>query len=33
MGFERQKLDYSFQELGQKLTSVKPARVVSEVLA
>ncbi len=33
MGFDHRKLNYSFQGLDQKLTSVKPARVVSEVLA
>jgi hypothetical protein len=33
MGFDHRKLNYSFQGLDQKLTSPKPARVVSEVLA
>jgi hypothetical protein len=33
MGFDHRQLTYSFQGLEQKLTSVKPARVVSEVLA
>jgi arylsulfatase A-like enzyme len=33
MGFDHRKLNYSFQGLDQKLTSVKPARIVSEVLA
>jgi arylsulfatase A-like enzyme len=33
MGFDHRKLNYSFQGLDQKLTSVKPARVVSEILA
>jgi hypothetical protein len=33
MGFDHHKLNYSFQGLEQKLTSVKPARVVAEVLA
>jgi arylsulfatase A-like enzyme len=33
MGFDHRKLTYSFQGLEQKLTSVKPARVVAEVLA
>lgn len=33
MGFDHRKLNYSFQGLDQKLTSVKPARVVAEVLA
>ncbi len=33
LGFDHRKLSYSFQGLEQKLTSVKPARVVAEVLA
>src|ERR1700677_3278129 len=33
MGFDHRKLSYSFQGLEQKLTSVKPARVVAEALA
>jgi hypothetical protein len=33
LGFDHHKLNYSFQGLQQKLTSVKPARVVAEVLA
>jgi hypothetical protein len=33
LGFDHRKLNYSFQGLEQKLTSVKPARVVAEVLA
>jgi len=33
LGFDYHKLNYSFQGLEQKLTSVKPARVVAEVLA
>jgi uncharacterized protein (DUF1501 family) len=33
LGFDYRKLNYSFQGLDQKLTSVKPARVVAEVLA
>ncbi len=33
LGFDHHKLSYSFQGLEQKLTSVKPARVVAEVLA
>ena len=33
LGFDHHKLNYSFQGLEQKLTSVKPARVVSEILA
>jgi hypothetical protein len=33
LGFDYRKLNYSFQGLEQKLTSVKPARVVAEVLA
>ena len=33
LGFDHRKLNYSFQGLDQKLTSVKPARVVAEVLA
>jgi hypothetical protein len=33
LGFDHHKLSYNFQGLEQKLTSVKPARVVAEVLA
>jgi hypothetical protein len=33
LGFDHHKLNYSFQGLDQKLTSVKPARVVAELLA
>ena len=33
LGFNHHKLNYSFQGLDQKLTSVKPARIVSEILA
>ena len=33
LGFDHHKLSYSFQGLEQKLTSVKPARVVAEILA
>jgi hypothetical protein len=33
LGFDHRKLNYSFQGLDQKLTSVKPARVVPDVLA
>jgi len=33
LGFDHRRLNYSFQGLDQKLTSVKPARVVAEVLA
>jgi len=33
LGFDYRKLTYSFQGLEQKLTSVKPARVVGEILA
>jgi hypothetical protein len=33
LGFDHRKLNYQFQGLDQKLTSVKPARVVGEVLA
>jgi hypothetical protein len=33
LGFDHRKLNYSFQGLDQKLTSVKPARVVADVLA
>jgi Protein of unknown function (DUF1501) len=33
LGFDHHKLNYPFQGLDQKLTSVKPARVVAEVLA
>lgn len=33
LGFDHRKLTYPFQGLEQKVTSVKPARVVGEVLA
>jgi uncharacterized protein (DUF1501 family) len=33
LGFDHRKLNYSFQGLDQKLTSVKPARVVGEILS
>lgn len=33
LGFDHRKLNYPFQGLDQKLTGVKPARVVAEVLA
>jgi hypothetical protein len=33
LGFDHHRLTYSFQGLDQKVTSVKPARVVAEVLA
>lgn len=33
LGFDHHKLNYLFQGLDQKLTSVKPARVVAEILA
>src|SRR6202023_4044213 len=33
LGFDHHKLNYSFQGLEQKLTSVQPARVVAEGLA
>ena len=33
LGFDHHKLNYRFQGLEQKLTSVKPARVVPEILA
>ena len=33
LGFDYRKLNYPFQGLEQKLTGVKPARVVAEVLA
>ncbi|HKF26450.1 MAG TPA: DUF1501 domain-containing protein [Candidatus Acidoferrum sp.] len=33
LGFDHRKLNYPFQGLEQKLTGVKPARVVAEVLA
>lgn len=33
LGFDHHKLTYRFQGLDQKLTTVKPARVVAEVLA
>lgn len=33
LGFDHRRLNYRFQGLEQKLTSVKPARVVAEILA
>lgn len=33
LGFDHRKLNYPFQGLDQKVTGVKPARVVAEVLA
>ena len=33
LGFDHHKLNYRFQGLEQKLTSVKPARIVAEILA
>lgn len=33
LGFDHRKLNYPFQGLDQKLTSVKPSRVVAEILA
>jgi hypothetical protein len=33
LGFDYRKLNYPYQGLDQKLTGVKPARIVSEVLA
>jgi hypothetical protein len=33
LGFDHHRLNFRFQGLEQKLTSVKPARVVSEILA
>jgi hypothetical protein len=33
MGFDHRKLTYPYQGLDQKLTTVKEARVVGEVLA
>jgi len=33
LGFDHHKLNYRFQGLEQKLTSVKPSRVVAEILA
>ena len=33
LGFDHRKLNYPFQGLDQKLTGVKPARVVGEILA
>ena len=33
LGFDHHKLNYKFQGLEQKLTSVKPARLVAEILA
>ena len=32
LGFDHHKLNFRFQGLEQKLTSVKPARVVAEIL-
>ena len=33
LGFNHEKLSYSFQGLNQRLTGVNPARVIEEVLA
>lgn len=33
LGFDHHKLNYAFQGLDQKLTGVKPARIVADVLA
>ncbi len=33
MGFDHHKLNYTYQGLDQKLTGVKPARIVGEVIA
>ena len=33
LGFDHRKLNYPYQGLDQKLTSVKPAHVVAELLA
>jgi uncharacterized protein (DUF1501 family) len=33
LGFDHRRLNYPFQGLDQKLTGVKPARVVGEILA
>jgi hypothetical protein len=33
MGFDHKKLNYPYQGLDQKLTGVKPARIISEILA
>jgi hypothetical protein len=33
LGFDHHKLNYSYQGLDQKVTGVKPSRVVAEVLA
>jgi Protein of unknown function (DUF1501) len=33
LGFDHRRLNYSVQGLDQKVTGVKPARVVAEVLA
>ena len=33
LGFDYRKLNYPYQGLDQKLTGVKPARIVSEILA
>ena len=33
LGFDHHKLNYSYQGLDQKVTGVKPSRVVADVLA
>ena len=33
LGFDHHKLNYSYQGLDQKVTGVKPSRVVAELLA
>jgi hypothetical protein len=33
LGFDCRRLNYPYQGLDQKLTGVKPARIVSEILA
>ena len=33
LGFDHRKLNYTYQGLDQKLTGVKPARVIDEILA
>jgi hypothetical protein len=33
LGFDYRRLNYPYQGLDQKLTGVKPARIVSEILA
>ena len=33
LGFDHRKLDYYYQGLDQKVTGVKPARVVAQILA